>query len=338
VLPTKIATSVQRIRLTIPFILPALLIWVPDLNHVTAIVVLFASALIALVVLMGVTTLSLLRSQGETELEDPFIATLRTRYENEIKSLIHLGELRVRVIDALRNLQADKIKANIEKESGEKAPPMVELSYIVERLRQMGVTEERRTLESVVSSLVEENVICRESYPGPFWTIPNDELISDSLSRLEKLALIISNTYNIKGSYAIEGFSFANLRDWLAVNIQTPAFVVGEYVVPRVFKHLLDGDHFHTYQKGNLYIFVNKRWRISRSDWDFMLEDAQIQAKKECEEWSRSYSYRSTSRRKDCIKVQTWYNLLKQLPHTKDADDIIMSDEEIAVLASIMIR
>ncbi len=275
VLPAKVTVPLQRIRLTIPFVLPILLIWVPDLNRLTAIVVLFAGALIALVVLMGVTTFSLLKSQGQVEPEDPFIATLRARYENEIKSLVRLGELRTRAIDALRNLQADNIRVAIEWESGEQAPSMVELSYIVERLRQMGITEDKRVLESVVFSLVDESIICRESYSGPFWIIPDDELINAELVHLEKLALVISQTQNVKGSsYTIEGYSFARLRDWLAVKSRMPTFVVGEYIVPRVLKRLLSGEHFHIIRKGAyLHIFVNKKWRISRDEWEALLEE-----------------------------------------------------------------
>lgn len=346
VLPTRVSTAIRRIRLAIPFVVPILLIWLPDLNHVTAVVVLFAGALIALVVLMAVTTISLFKSKEETEQEDPFIATLRARYENEIKSLVRLGELKARTVDALRNLQGDKIKMAVEQKDGEQAPAMVEMSYIVERLRQMGITEEKRVLESVVSSLVDEKIICRESYSGPFWTIPNDELINASLVHLEKLALVISNTWGVKGSsYAVEGYSFARLRDWLAIKIQTPAFVVGEYVVPRILKRLLSGEHFYTIRKGAyLHIFVNKGWKVSRSEWEYLLKNAQVKAKEECEQEEkrrgRDYRFGSMGWRgeKEFIEKQTWYNLLKQLPHIRDADEIIMSDGEITALASILIR
>lgn len=58
VLPIRVSTAIRRIRLTIPFVLPILLVWLPDLTRITAVVVLFAGALIALVTLMAVTTLS----------------------------------------------------------------------------------------------------------------------------------------------------------------------------------------------------------------------------------------------------------------------------------------
>lgn len=342
-LPTKISTAIRRIRLAIPFVLPIVLVWLPDLNRVTAVVVLFAGALIALVVLMTVTTFSLLKSKEETEPEDPFIATLRARYENEIESLIRLGELKARTVDALRNLQGDKIRVAIEQKDGEQAPAMVEMSYIAERLRQMGITEEKRVLESVVSSLVDEKIICRESYSGPFWTIPDDELINASLVHLEKLALIISTTSPSwsKSSYSVEGYTFTRLRDWLALNIQIPTFVVGEYIVPKMLKRLLNEEHFYIINKGNYdCIFINKRYQISRNEWQRIREDAKIQAEKKLIEKIGGDHYNTRGWRQtevDFFYKHNWYYVLKHLPHTQETD-LIMNVDEIVTIASIMTK
>lgn len=342
VLPTKVSTAIRRTRLAIPFVLPFVLVWLPGLNRVTAVVVLFAGALIALVVLMAVATFSLLKPKEETEPEDPFIATLRARYENEIESLIRLGELKARTVDALRNLQSDKIKIAIEQKDGEQSPAMVTMSYIVERLRQMGITEEKRVLESVVSSLVDEKIICRESYSGPFWTIPDDESINTSLGHLEKLALVITSTSPwSRGSYSVEGYSFARLRDWVAFNIRIPIFVVGEYVVPRMLKRLLNEEHFCIIKKGDYRcIFVNKRWRIPRSKWERIRKDAQVQAEKDLiEEIGGDYynvrGWRQTE--VDFFHKRNWHHVLNQLPHIQEIDDLVMSVDEIATMASILI-
>lgn len=346
VLPTKVTTAIQRIRITVPFVLPILLIWLPGLNRVTAVVVLFAGALIALVALMGVTTFSLLRSKGETEPEDPFIATLRARYENEIESLVRFGELKARTVDALRNLQGDKVKIATEQKDGGQAPVMVEMSYIVERLRQMGIPEEKRVLESVISSLVDEKIVCRESYSGPFWTIPDDELINTSFAYLEKLALVISCTYSAyRGNYKLEGYEFSHLRDWLAINLQTPVFVVGEYVVPRVLKQLLDEELFHIIKKRRFhdeyyYIFVNKRYPISRSEWEHIRKDAQVQAEKKLIDQLGGDHYNTRGWRQTEVQwfnEYNWHYVLKQLPHIKETD-LTMNVDEIATIASIMTK
>ena len=343
VLPTKATAAIQQIRLTIPFVLPILLIWLPGLNRITAIVVLFGGALVTLVTLMGVTTFSLLKSQEEVQPEDPFIATLRAQYENENKSLVRLLELRTNIIDALNNLQADKIKAAVERDGSEQAPSMVERSYIFDRLRQMGIIEEKQVLESVLSSLVDERAICRESYSGPFWAIPDDDLINASLVQVQKLALVISHTWNRKGSFTVEGYSFEHLRDWLAVNVRIPAFVVGEYIVPRVLKRLLSEEYFHRIKKGAYsHIFVNKEFGISHSIWTHLLNNAKVEAKEEWEreEKRRRFDYRSMGRREkeEFTRKQTWNNFLNQLPHTQDGDDTVMTDDEIAILASILTK
>ncbi|MGZ4954612.1 MAG: hypothetical protein ACXV8Q_05825 [Methylobacter sp.] len=354
VLPTKVTTVIRRIRLSIPFVLPILLIWLPDLNRVTAIVVLFAGALIALVILMGVTTISLLKSKEKTESEDPFIATLRARYENEIKSLVRLDELKTRTIHALRNLQADKVKRAFEwgMENGipkmvNIPPEMVEISYIVERLRQMGITEDKRVIESVVDSLVDENTICRESYSGPYWTIPDNEAINDSLTCLGELAFVISAnpTYlDSKNEFKVEGYKFAHLKSWLAVRIKMPLFVVGEYVVPRALKQLLNEDHFHLIREEHNYCFVNKRWLVSYGKGEHPLEDAEAQAKQTIEQDGKSY--RSKGDEERLIEYYTIDNFLKQFPHTNDgqklrnylSDNKIISYSVISTIASILTR
>ena len=111
---------------------------------------------------MAVTTVSLFKRQTQAEPEDEFIATLRARYENEINSLIRFGELKARTREALRDLESEKIRAV----SSDVVPTMVEMSYIVDHLRGMGVTDDRRVLESVIGSLVEDGSICREGYSG----------------------------------------------------------------------------------------------------------------------------------------------------------------------------
>jgi len=173
VLPTKVTTAIQQIRFTVPFVLPILLIWLPGLNRATAIIVLFAGALIALVTLMGVTTFSLLKSKEKSGPEDPFIATLRARYETEIKSIIRFGELKVRTMDALELLQAVSIQT--ASQEGQ-APSSVTRSSILVRLRQLDVMEDERIIDAVLSSLVSDSLVFREGYDS-FWTVPNYQTI-----------------------------------------------------------------------------------------------------------------------------------------------------------------
>jgi hypothetical protein len=80
-------------------------------------------------------------------------------------------------------------------------PPVVEMSYIIDRLRGMGVSDDKRVIESVIGSSVS---ICCEGHSGPYWDVPNDEVIEKAGVTLRELVFIVSasTTYsNSNGSY-----------------------------------------------------------------------------------------------------------------------------------------
>jgi hypothetical protein len=263
VLPTKVSTTIRQIRLAIPFVLPIVLVWLPDLNRVTAVVVLFVGALIALVVLMAVTTFSLLKSKEETESEDPFIATLRARYETEIKAIVRFGELKARTTDALKSLQAESIKT-----ANDQPPSLIAKSSLVIRLRQMNIMEDESTLDIVLSTLVSESLIHRKGYDDSFWTVPDEQMVITCLNSLNKLA-IISSEKDIDG----HNYNLSFLREWLAVRGRLPESVVGEYVMPKVLEALLDPQKFYALRDNNKHIFVNRVWKIPPDEWRNRIND-----------------------------------------------------------------
>lgn len=274
VLPTKVSTNLRRIRLAIPFVLPVLLVWLPDLNRVTAVVILFAGALIALVVLMMVTTLSLFKSKEETEPEDPFIATLRARYETEIKAIVRFGELKARTIDALKSLQTELVKTAF---IHDQPPELVTKSSLVVRLRQMNIMEDERTLDTVLSTLVSESLIYWEGY-NSFWTVPDEQEITYCLNCLNKLAIICSakdTVFTIKADYIVNGYKLTYLREWLAIHGNLPISAVGEYIIPKVLQALHSTEKFALIRSGNQHIFVNRLWKISPDEWGNRMNDIQ---------------------------------------------------------------
>lgn len=325
VLPTKLTTAIQLIRLTIPFAVPILLVWLPNLNRVTAVVVLFAGALISLVALMGVTTFSLLKSKKETEPEDSFIATLRARYESEIKAIIRLGELKVRTLDALEFLQTLSIQTASQENE---APALVARASIIIRLRQMNVMEDERTLDGILSSLVSESLIFRKDYDS-FWTVPNHQTVTNCLNCLNELAIIGSakNTvFTDKTDYIIDGYKFTSLREWLAVHAQLPATVVGEYVMPKVLEVLLDHEKFYVLRNRYQHIFINRMWKISSDEWKRRLKNTETK-------------YRGQYNEDAVLEI-----FLNSLPYSSDpnkyngkgGDPIRYSRQEIDTIMSIL--
>lgn len=338
-LSSRVSTAIRRLRLTVPFVPPVFLVWLTGLNRLTGVVVLFAGSLIALVVLMAVTTFSLFKRRDEIEPEDQFITTLRARYENEIKSLIRFGELKARAIDALRDLQADRIRAASEL-GPDQAPSMVEMSYLADRLRQMGITDDKRVLESVVASLADAGTVCRENYGGPYWIVPEDEVVNESSARLGELVMVISDTASYRSSkseFTVEGFRLTRFRDWAAAMNQVPTFVAGEYIVPRLLKRLLNEGDFGVFKKGSSFIFVNKGTGMSLGEWENVVTEVEAAAIESCERRKKAGSYMGRFELRKCIEEYTWYHIRQRFANTEDTPDMLSIDAgEIMTLGSIL--
>ncbi len=90
--------------------MPIFLLWFPNLNRLTAIVVLFSGALIALVALMGVTLILFLFASKEKETDDPLLVAIRESYEYESGVFKRISELKAKVVEAMEFLQDKKLQ------------------------------------------------------------------------------------------------------------------------------------------------------------------------------------------------------------------------------------
>jgi len=303
----RASVTLRRVRLLIPFILPFALIWAPGSNRVTGVLVLFAGGLWMLVALMAVTAVGILTSPEETEREDPFLAALRERFESDVKSLIRVGEIRSVVVMALNQLQIEAID-NATYPPDDKlseGPAMIDRNTIIERLRREGIADERSELERIIYSLGPDRVIARDG--GSYWLMPDERIVRESEERVRKLALIAS-VRGYASSFAFEGLKLENFRRWLAVELQIPQFVVGEYLVPRVFKLLRDPEEFHSYTTGDIVLFVNMKSPTVRSRWETVVEKAHQEAERECE----------SNRIQENINRVTWRHVVEEFPNYID--------------------
>ncbi len=316
-LPSKVSVALRRFRLSFPFIIPFFLIWFPDLNRLTATVVVFSGALIALVALMGVTTISILRSPNEAEPEDPFIATLRARYESEVKTIIRFGELKAKTVEAISHFQTERVKVTSQVKE---APPLVDKSSIIVRLRQMDVTDDERVLENVLTFLVNEGVVCRESYSGPYWIVPNKQTIDECLEHLREIALVITQQGSLaKSNFNLEGYKFDALRDWLAVRTNLPILVVEAYIMPKVLERLEESENYqiekNTFRSQGfsetyvyeIFVFINRNWMIPSRNWNHQAQEIQDILTQLQQQRFKKYERRTAIE-----------ELLERLPHTLD--------------------
>jgi hypothetical protein len=266
--------STRAIGIASTFVVPICFLWFPGLNRLTAIVVLFGGALITLTALASITAVTFLTSPSEPEPEDPFIITLRKRYEGQINSIVQFGELKARTIEALQYLQVQSIQ---EASREKKVPSLIKESSITVRLRQMGSYEDHRALSRALSTLVNESKVLR-SKGHMYWTIPDKGAIESCLKHLNKLALIYTEKDPVlhqETDYFIQGYKLTNFRRWLAIQAVLPELVVGEYVMPTALNWLLDDTKYRVI-KGSYVpqrIFVSRIWRIPWSEWQERMQE-----------------------------------------------------------------
>ncbi len=279
IVPTSLKLSIERIRLVVPFLLPILIFWTPDLNRLTGVILLFSGGVVALAVLMVVTTVSLLVAKPVEEQEDEFVAVLKARYETEIKTIIRFGELKSLMLAAVRFLQDEHLR-NLAANSS--VPKGVERTHIFNRLREVGNSENERALETVPASLVDEGKVSQESYSGPYWLVPDEAVLAGCLRTLDQLAVTCAVDYpdypkDKKTTYLFGTYSFDDLQNWLANQVRLPIFIVTEHIMPKVLRELSEPYRFaqvhrqtHHYElrgmRENRIFFVNRNWRAYDMD------------------------------------------------------------------------
>ncbi len=333
----KALGAIRLAGLVAPFFLPIVLIWLPGLNRLTGVVVVFAGALLALIALMAVTTISVLRFK-ETEQEDPFLSAVRARYERETRWLMRLGALEEILLNALKSLEPEQINAaqnaidtDYEAETG---PEMININAIIDRARQMGVTESKNVIQKIIYSLLDEGRIYRDDHSDSYWRVPDEDVYRESVTQLEQLALIIAATDRSSDQFTIEGLRFSNFRKWLAVKLQIPQSGVGAYIVPRLLKLLRDEKQFHVHANKYYTIFINRKGPISRSEWENIVDQAQAAAQKNVEFYT-NYGGLDYSE-EESLNRFTWDYLLQNVPHTNDEPTFGLGQENLRALGSFL--
>lgn len=334
--PVKLKIAIKQTRTFFPFVFPFLIVWFPGLNRLTTVFIVFIGALVTLITLMGVTTISFFRSPLEPEPEDPFITTLRTRYETEIKAIIRFGELKILIVDALNYLQKIHIQTALIES---KPPTLIEKASLVIRLRQMNITDDEEIINAVVHSLVNDGVICKEGYSGPYWLVPGKESIDKSVDSLKELTFIQTQKDDDPKSqhYKLAGHRFENLRGWLAIKVKLPEFVVGEYIMPKVLEWLYNPEKYHVVTaKGHntdyysnyrveRTLFVSRIWEVPENS-NFLIEEIE----------ARLSSYINSSYTRENRKRQEEF--LQALPHSIDGFFSSLGEFSFRQMISLLIE
>lgn len=295
-IPIGFDKTQKRAKLIFPFVLPLFIIWFPRINSLTSTLIVFAGALITLLTLMGITTFYLFKSPDEENKEDPFINTLRNRYEKEILAIQRIGIIKDAVLKVVQNIQNEK---QGEISDDKSMPSMIPEKVVVSRLREIGFLDNSQLFESVFRSLVDEKILCRYGYSGGYWTVPTEQQIQNVCENINELAIIQTyKTGRDHNGFEIEGFAFEKLRAWFAHKCLIPEYVTGEYIMPRIYSLMRNGEKFHKFfGNRNMQIcFVNLSWKLPEGFWTRALDISKYLSVKEYLEWKR-YISKSPSKR-----------------------------------------
>jgi hypothetical protein len=326
-LPLSFSAGARRFRLVLPFLMPIFVLWFPNLKRLTATIVLFSGALIALVALMGVTLILFLFAPKEKETEDPLLVAIRESYEYESEVFKRISELKAHVVKAMKFLQDKKVQmARLNNE----VPTLLHKSSIIVRLRQMDITDDEKVLGNVLFNLVNDGRIYRKDYDDSFWIIPDKNAIDHCLKNLAEIALIFTERGHLvekvkKPDFTIEGYKFDALRAWLAVRGNMPEHVIGTFVMPKVLSWLHDPLKFkvisytirdeqkYSYPKAYditiIETFVNLMW--ATSDTERTLKAQEID--------ELMVEYRQVKSDWGYERIDASEKILNNLPHTMDA-------------------
>jgi hypothetical protein len=231
---------------------------------------------------MGVTTVSVISRQEEVA-EDPFLETLRARFENEIQVLVRHGEIKVRVLDVIQTLQVESQQEAKDDKKRLRQPQMVAQADLLSRLRRKGINDEQDFISEALRGLVAKGRLCRESYSGPYWIVPTEHQNESYVSHLFKLALILTekrSAHDKANGYHLENYRFEALRNWFAIEVELPPYVVGEYVLPKALEKLTSQEYFRKIVEGTRVIFVNHHWKIQDTLWERWIKQAETATKR----------------------------------------------------------
>lgn len=254
----------RNLRLSIPFFLPLLFIFLPNINRLTGTLILFCGALIALLCLMGVTTYSLIRNP-QPQVEDPLISVSREKIIAEADAVRKTENLHLNILSVLRSLQEVQQK----KIDSNNSVSLIDENDIINRLRQQNNLEPREKIREALRKLTNNGDIYSESYSGPYWIVPDINAISEACEHIQDLVFVVTQRENSalrKDDFYVDGYKVTNLREWLAMHAKLPIQITGEFIMPKAMNLLLKDFSRVTLNRGQL-AFVNKEWNDNTFSW-----------------------------------------------------------------------
>lgn len=188
-----------------------------------------------MIVLLGVTIVTSFRSRSEDEPEDEFITILKQRYATEVREIVRIGEIKSAIRAMMLKAQTGR------QENNDEAPKFVSVHELTVALRGQGLKDDERMIEEAKRLLVNEGIIYQHDYSN-MWLVPSEDELRRSIDLFSDYAIFVTAIRDDKHtdheSGWINGQKFEDIATLLESRLKVPRYVLYEYAIPRIIKHL----------------------------------------------------------------------------------------------------
>ena len=276
-------TLLNRVRISIPFVIPFFLIWINKLTPVLAFLLIFLGGIIALLCLMLATSLSVVyqhKNMKEQDAEDPSITYARQSAVQQIENNKKLQELKETILESLKEIQQDQID---QINDSDNTISMIGEDIVVSSLRRKGINTNRQDIYNALEILVKRNQVFKENHE--YWIAPSKDQInslSENIKRISWFGTRLSKSQS-KSQLEWKNFETFNLLTEMAKLCFLPLSVVKEFILPKSSAILYDTQIFQRFEFPRTasldmldIIFVNSKIKqeIESYDWDDIFSKA----------------------------------------------------------------
>ncbi len=320
----------NRIRLSIPFVIPLALIWINNLTPIVAFLLIFLGGIIALLCLMFTTIVLHIRQQRNAEqqdIEDPIITYSRQIAIQQINNNKNIQKLQDSILEVLSYVQEKRID---QIKDSKNAALMIGEDVIFARLRRNGVNLNHQDINNALDLLVRQSRIFRKDHE--YWIVPSKseiELLAQNARKISWLG-VMSKTQD-KSQIEWKNFELTNqFCDELVHLLCLPYPIVDEFLLPAIYTYFYNNQEFERFffsgrssYTRDIVVFINSevKKKIETFDWKQYLLNAHLAGFRM---WTQKQSFKIELERKiDILKAE-----IEKPISFDDLDELLQSIDE----------
>jgi len=266
---------------------PLLLPWF-RWNGVMGTIVAFAGALLLLIILVCVTTISLAFIYGRKK--DATQEVMEQQAEEQARAHQRVEQNRAAIVEALQRLQAEEICKS--KQRQESSPLPVDVAALEAKLWTYDIQGDRRDFRRALDTLISERRVCDRFKCNAagrvitgVWLFPSPEVVQQCKETVFQQNLLLTSidvqTKIDSQTCVIAGMDLTRLRNRLIEVHALPSDVIGTYIMPYMIEALEDEHHFIRLIRPSdsggasvlgasvlVCLFINATWICDVAAWD----------------------------------------------------------------------